>query len=133
MVFRDHTSQVIAALSQKIPLVQSVELAEALAARRAVGFALELSLFSVELEGDCSRVISALNASKRCNTLFGHATDVCRRVSASLRLCKFQHVRWEGNRLAHTLARRAVLSVDTDVWIKSLPNDLDDVFQSDLA
>ena len=119
VVFRDHMSQVIAALSQKIPLVQPVELAEALAARRAVGFALELSLFStlfsVELEGDCSRVISALNASKSCNTLFGHVTDVCRRVSASLRLCKFQHVRWEGNRLAHTLARRAVSSVDTDV------------------
>ena len=133
VVFRDHTSQVIAALSQKIPLVQPVELAEALAARRGVGFALELSLFSVELEGDCSRVISALNASKSCNTLFGHVTDVCRRVSASLRLCKFQRVRWEGNRLAHTLVRRAVLFVDTDVWIKSLPNDLDDVFQSDLA
>ena len=133
VVFRDHTGQVIAALSQKIPLVQPVELAEALAARRGVGFALELSLFSVELEGDCSRVISALNASKSCNSLFGHVTDVCRRVSAFLRLCKFQHVRWEGNRLAHTLVRRAVLFVDTDVWIKSLPNDLDDVFQSDLA
>ena len=133
VVFRDHTSQVIAALSQKIPLVQPVELAEALAARRAVGFALELSIFSVELEGDYSRVISTLNASKSCNTLFGHVTDVCRGVSASLRLCKFQHVRWEGNRLAHTLVRRAVLFVDTDVWIKSLPNDLDDVFQSDLA
>ena len=64
VVFRDHTGQVIAALSQKIPLVQTVELAEALATRRAVGFALELSLFSVELEGDCSRVISALNALK---------------------------------------------------------------------
>ena len=115
VVFRDHTSQVIAALSQKIPLVQPVELAEALAARRAVGFALELSIFSVELEGDYSRVISTLNASKSCNTLFGHVTDVCRGVSASLRLCKFQHVRWEGNRLAHTLARRAVSSVDTDV------------------
>ena len=52
MVFRDHTGQAIAALSQKIPLVQTVELVEALAARTAVGFALELSLFSVELEGD---------------------------------------------------------------------------------
>ena len=89
VVFRDHTGQVIATLSQKIPLVQTVELAEALAARRAVGFALEFSLFNVELEGDCSRVISALNASKSCNTLFGHVTDECRRVSTSLRFCKF--------------------------------------------
>ena len=131
MVFCDHTGQVIVALSRKIPLVQTVELAEALVARRAVGFALELSLFSVELEGDCSRVISALNALKSCNTLFGHVTDECRRVSTSLRFCKFQHVRREGNRLAHALARRAVLSAGTDVWIESLPSDLEDVFQSD--
>ena len=42
----------------------------------------------------------------------------------------FQHV-WEGNRLAHSLAKNAVLSADTDVWIKTLPEDVEDVFQSD--
>ena len=133
VVFCDHTGQVIAALSRKILLVQTVELVKALAARRAVGFALELSLFSVELEGDCSRVILALNALKSCNTLFGHVTDECRRVSTFLRFCKFQHVRREENRLAHTLARRAVLSAGTNVWIEFLHSDLEDVFQSDLA
>ena len=50
---------------------------------------MELSLFNVEFEGDYLRVISALNDLKRCNTLFGHVTDECRRVSASLRFCKF--------------------------------------------
>ena len=133
VVFRDHTGQVIAALSQKIHLVQIVELAEALAAKRAVRFPLELSLFSVELEGDCSKVISTLNASKSCNTLFGHVTDECRRFSTSLRFWKFQHVRREGNRLAHALARIAILSADTNVWVESLPSDLDDVFQLDLT
>ena len=133
VVFHNHVGQVIVALSQKIPLVQTVELAKALAARRVVGFALELSLFSVKLEGDYSRVISALNDLKSYNTLFGHVTNECRRVSASLRFCKFQHVRWEGNRLAHALTRRVVLSAKTNVWVESLPNDLEDVFQSDLA
>ena len=60
-------------------------------------------------------------------------TDECRRVSASLRFCKFQHVRREGNRLAHALARKAILSANTDVWVESLPSDLDDVFQLDLT
>jgi len=54
VVFHDYTGNIIAALSQKIPLVQSMELAEALAARRAVVFAKELSLFNVEIEGDYS-------------------------------------------------------------------------------
>ena len=43
----------------------------------------------------------------------------------------FQHVR-EGNRLAHSLAKNAFLSIDTDVWIKTLPKDVEDVFQSNL-
>ena len=44
----------------------------------------------------------------------------------------FQHVRREGNRLAHSLAKNAVLSADTDVWVEALLEDVDDVFQSDL-
>uniref|UniRef100_A0A7N2LAT9 RNase H type-1 domain-containing protein n=1 Tax=Quercus lobata TaxID=97700 RepID=A0A7N2LAT9_QUELO len=31
-------------------------------------------------------------------------------------------------RLAHSLARRAVLAADTNVWLEELPQDLDDVF-----
>ena len=132
VVFRDSQGQVIAALSQKIPLVQSVELAEAMAARRALLFAKELSLFDVEIEGDCSRVLAALIMARSCSTLFGHVIDECKSLGASLRSCKFNHVRREGNRLAHALARRAIISVDTDVWVESLPSDLDNVFQSDL-
>ena len=36
--------------------------------------------------------------------------------------------RREWNRLAHTLVRRAVLFTNNDVWVESLPSDLDDVF-----
>ena len=33
-----------------------------------------------------------------------------------------------GNSLAHSLARRAVLTADTDVWLEEFPPDLNDVF-----
>ena len=110
-----------------------MELAEALAARRAIVFAKELSLFNVEIEGDCSGVIKALIDPRRCSTLFGHVIDKSRSLGTSLQYCKFQHVLGEGNRLAHTLARRAVLSADTVVWVESLPSDLDIIFQSNLV
>ena len=122
----------IVALSQKIPLVQSMELVEAMAARRALFFAKELSLFDVEMEGDCSRVLAALNMVRSCSTLFGHVIDECKSLGMSLCSCKFNHVRREGNRLVHVLAKRAVISVDMNVWVESLLNDLDSVFQSDL-
>ncbi|KAK7859026.1 putative ribonuclease h protein [Quercus suber] len=70
VVYRDHSGHVIAALSQKIGLPRSVEMAEALAARRAVEFARELSLFDVIVEGDCLQVLRALSASGDCNTLY---------------------------------------------------------------
>lgn len=38
-----------------------------------------------------------------------------------------------GNKLAHGLARRAVLSANTNVWLEDLPRDLDDVLLFDLA
>ena len=79
----------LSALSQKLPLVRSVEMAEALAARRVLLFAKELSLFSLELEEDCSRVIKALIDLRRCNTLFGYVTDECRSLGATLRFCRF--------------------------------------------
>ncbi|KAK9999046.1 hypothetical protein SO802_018649 [Lithocarpus litseifolius] len=133
VVFRDHSGQVIAALSQRIGLSRTVELAEALAARRAVEFARELSLFDVILEGDCLRVVQALNASGGCNTLYGHVVNETKRLGADLRHCSYQHVCREGNKLAHCLARRAVSSADIDVWVEDLPEDLDVVLQSDLS
>ena len=45
----------------------------------------------------------------------------------------FQHVRRDGNRLAHSLAKKAVLSADLEVWIEDLLEDVDVVFQSDLS
>ena len=60
VVYRDHTGQVIAALCQNLGQVQSVEMAKALVARRAVIFARELSLFNIIVEGDCLHLIQAL-------------------------------------------------------------------------
>ena len=37
-----------------------------------------------------------------------------------------------GNSLAHSLAKRVILSADTDVWLEELQQDLIHVFQADL-
>ena len=53
---------------------------EALVARRAVVFARELSFFEVQIEGDCLRIIQALQASNRCYTLYDHIIDETKRL-----------------------------------------------------
>ena len=94
--------------------------------------ATELCVFRVIMEGDCSRVIAALKGFGCCRILFGHIIDESKRIGGMLRSCLFQHVWREGNRLAHCLAKKVVLSIDTDVWVASLLEDVEDVFHSDL-
>ena len=69
-------------------------------------FAKELSLFRVIIEDDCIRVIDALKGSGRSGTLYGQVIDETKRLGGMLRSCLFQHVRREGNRLAHSLAKK---------------------------
>ena len=133
VVFRDQAGQVIAALCQNLGQVQSVDMAEALAARRAVIFARELSLFNIIVEGDCLHVIQALQRTDPCNMLFGHIIDETKRMGQMLRGCRFQHVRREGNSLAHSLAKKTVLTADMEVWVEALPEEVADVFQSDCS
>ena len=49
-----------------------MDMAEALAARRAIVFAKELCLQSVVVEGDSLRVIQAIVAAKSSRTMFGN-------------------------------------------------------------
>ena len=80
-----------------------------------MAFARELSLFKVIFEGNCLRIIKAINTKEPCHTLIGHIIEEIWSFTSSLMTCNFQHVRREGNNLAHTLARRAVVSIDTNV------------------
>lgn len=132
-MFQDFVENVIAALSQKIGFTPSIELAKALATRRAMVLAKELSLFNVVIEGDFLQIVQALESSDSCKTLFGQVVEESKWLGCTLRHCQFQHVRRKGNKLAHGLARRAVLFADTDVWVEDLSGDLEDVFQSDFV
>ena len=79
------------------------------------------------------RVVQALNGHGRCLTMFGHVVEETRRLGSYLEFCSCHHVKWEGNKLAHSLAPRKVLSVDKDVWVEELPKDLDAIFKGDLV
>ena len=91
----------------------------------------ELCLSQLIFEGDCLRVVTAINSTEACHTLFGHIIDEIRCLSSFLGSC-FVHTCREGNNLVHALAKRAVLTVNTDVWVEELPYDLEDVLHSDL-
>lgn len=61
VVIRDWEGQIIAALSQKVRYLGSIELVEALAASRALSFAKELSIQQMVVKGDSLQVIQTIN------------------------------------------------------------------------
>ena len=66
-VVRDHTGSVLEALVERIHLPSSPAVVEALACRRALYFAKELSIFEVSVEGDSEVIIKAILARDMAN------------------------------------------------------------------
>ena len=79
------------------------------------------------VEGDSLRVIQALIDDRPSRTMFGNVIADIHSLVSNVD-CSFCHVKREGNKLAHALARRAVASADSDVWLEELPRDLEDIF-----
>lgn len=65
----------------------------ALAARKALSFAQETSIFQAEVEGDSLKVVSAINDSKSKRILFGHIIEDIRIAKVCMQFCNLQLVR----------------------------------------
>ena len=63
--------------------------------------------------------------------MYGNVVEETRCQVSKFLFCSFSHVRWDGNQLAHALARRAISSTGLDVWVEELPIELESVFQTD--
>ena len=132
VVIRNDDGLVITSLSQRIPLSASVIEVEALAARRAMEFALELGFDNMTLEGDSKVLMKTLNA--RGNTLahYGNLIADILVLTSHFSKVQFSFVRRQCNRLAHSLARRASIIQRMSVWMEEVPPDLIPVSLADL-
>nr|XP_023894446.1 uncharacterized protein LOC112006402 [Quercus suber] len=124
MVIRDFEGSIIGALAKRMPLPCLVATVEALACKRVVLFAKEMSIFEATVEGDAKIVISALKDGRTSNSKFGHIIQDSLVLANDLCFCIFSHVKRLGNTVAHYLARKAKSSNELQVWIESIPDDL---------
>lgn len=72
VIIRNDSRLVMAALSQQIPLLASVEMVEVLAARRALWFAKELGFQRLIVEGDSEAIINSINGDYMAWSEFRH-------------------------------------------------------------
>ena len=107
-VIRDEKGEVVASMTQLAPLPTTVAQVEALAARRAMEFALELGLNRVTLEGDSEVICKELQDQRPSLALHGHILQDVKYLAGAFQSVKFSQIRRQGNNVAHALARRAI-------------------------
>ncbi|KAL0008636.1 hypothetical protein SO802_010138 [Lithocarpus litseifolius] len=82
VVARNENGEVMASLVERITIPQSVEVLEALAARRAVIFSMELGLHQVVIEGDSEIVFKALLGECSDHSCIGHIIKDYKSISS---------------------------------------------------
>ena len=87
----------------------------ALAVRRAVEFALEIGVNKIVLEGDSEIVYKNLKNNGLSLALHGHLIQDVKALFPLFSSIYFIHVSRAGNKAAHSLARRAILSRNLNV------------------
>ncbi|XP_050259001.1 uncharacterized protein LOC126704001 [Quercus robur] len=115
IVIRNSEGSVIAALSERVPLLPSVDDLEAMAWRRSVTFAIETGLQEVIFEEDSEVVYKHLSATSSSMASFGHITDETRLLVSNLRFASFSHVKRSGNAVADKPAKLAKNSSDPQI------------------
>ena len=131
VIIRDVKGLVIAALAEKIPYLGSVEVLEALAARRVARFAVELGLIESKFEGDSKVVWRALRSADGAHSSTGEIIKNMMSIIGSLRTFSFSHTRRQGNCAAHALAKKAIVSFPLLVWMEHVLIDISHVVISD--
>ena len=131
IVIRNEDEAVLASMSQQVPLPTTVAQVEALAARRAVEFALEIGITNVVIEGDLESIYRELQDLSPSLALHGHLIQDAKILSNSFQLVNFSHVHREGNTVAHALARSAINRPNLTVWMEDVPPDICHLVQAD--
>jgi ribonuclease HI len=124
VIIRDGRGLPIATLCKHFQCLHAVDDVEAIAAREAIQFTVEIGISKAEVEGDSLTICTALQRQDSSYATFGVVLeDVCL-LASSFQRCSFSHVKREGNRIAHMLTRRALdLHDDFIIWLEDNPEN----------
>ena len=131
-IIQNDKGLVMAAFTQFILLPTLVETVEVLAAHSAIGFAQELSLDQIILEGNLETCINALSKGGWESSSFGHIIKDINFFASAFRSLFFSHTRRLGNKVAHRLARSACKFPHFHAWMEDIPPDIVPVYISEL-
>ena len=124
--------EVLAASNKILPASFSAEVSEALALQDGVLLAAELEVSHAIFESDALSIILAINDGIHGGEL-GHIIRNIRELTVVFSWCSFKHLKREGNRVAHELAKVVGFSGVSQVWKRSFPSFLEQFLVEDLC
>ena len=131
VIVRDSNGQAIASLSEQTSLPFSLEIAEAMAATRALSFVQDLGFTSFILEEDSANVINTLNSEEMSLSTYGHILSLAKSMLMASSCVSFSHVRRSKKSVAHNLAKHARHVRGFSMWTENVPPHLNFVFLAD--
>ena len=132
MVIRDNNGAVLASCLEKLHQAYKPEEVEALAALKAVTLACDLGFRKAILEGDSLGLIKALKSTEDSLSPIGLLVDDVKRVASSFERLVYSHVKRNGNRVTHSLAKNALRIPNFQVWMKDVSSHITLIFYLDL-
>ncbi|XP_075633707.1 uncharacterized protein LOC142606209 [Castanea sativa] len=132
VVLRDENGLVLASLAQQLPHLYTPLITEAKVASRALQFAAELGFNRVILEGDCHVLIKALKEGSMFLCTDGLFIEDVLFDANFFNDLRYSHVKREGNKVAHSLARYALEVLCSVVWMEDVPPPSFSVVQCDI-
>ena len=124
MVIRDNNGAVLASCLEKLHQTYKPEEVEALAALKAVTLACDLGFRKAILEGDSLSLIKALKSTEDSLSPIGLLVDDVKWVASSFERLVYSHVKRNGNRVTHSLAKNALRIPNFQVWMKDVSSHI---------
>ena len=104
-----------------------------MATRKVAEFTLEIGVNKIVLEGNLEIVYKDLKNNGPSLALHGHLIQDVKALFPLFSSIYFSHVSRAGNKAAHSLATRAILSRNLNVWMEDVPPNIHDVIQADFS
>ena len=133
MVVRNCNGEVIASLMLQLEQAFQPLEVEAIAACRAVEFGSEIGVDCAIVEGDSEVLVKALRNTDNGLTPIAPLINDVSLFSSLYSELSYSHIKRDGNKVAHSLARLALITPGCTVWMKDVPSRTLPFIQADLA
>ena len=120
VVIWDNNSLVMASMSKLLPQQYTPLEIETLAASSALEFVAELGFKQVILETDSQVLSNALRHNSPYLSPLGLLIDDIKCNASFFNQLLYSHVKREGNKVAHSLARYSICIFDFSIWIETV-------------